>query len=128
MKPKCKLCGSAHWTYEEHKITSASEGARKVGAGVLGHEKRIPVFPDPNPPESVTTVTKSSVLRMGGRESSAVEKGMGTASVAVALVPKTDTSAAEPSRSPCNACNKPLHNRGKVCNACRQRAYRERRA
>lgn len=26
----------------------------------------------------------------------------------------------------CNACNKPLHNRGKVCNACRQAAYRER--
>ena len=28
----------------------------------------------------------------------------------------------------CNACNKPLHNRGDVCNACRQRAYRERQA
>ena len=27
----------------------------------------------------------------------------------------------------CNACNKPLHNRGNVCNACRQAAYRGRR-
>ena len=26
----------------------------------------------------------------------------------------------------CNACNKPFNNRGKVCNACRQKAYRER--
>ena len=27
----------------------------------------------------------------------------------------------------CNACNRPLHNRGNVCNACRQKAYRGRR-
>ena len=97
MKPTCKLCETGHWTYEEHG--SGPEKVREVG---------------------------ESVLRTGGRESSAVEKGMGTASVAAPLVPKTDTSAAEPSRSPCNACNKPLHNRGKVCNACRQKAYRER--
>ena len=27
----------------------------------------------------------------------------------------------------CNACNKPHSNRGGVCNACRQAAYRERK-
>ena len=87
----CKLCGKAHWTYEEHD--TGLEEVRKLGADVLGYEKRIPVFPDPNPPESVTTVTKSDEV----------------------IYVKT-----------CNACNKPFNNRGKVCNACRQRTYRER--
>ncbi|KKL09072.1 hypothetical protein LCGC14_2569550 [marine sediment metagenome] len=100
MKPTCKLCETRHWTYEEHG--PGPEKVRELGESVLRNT-------------------------VGGRESSAVEKGMGTASVAVALVPKTDTSAAEPSRSPCNACNKPFNNRGKVCNACRQRAYRGRK-
>ena len=27
----------------------------------------------------------------------------------------------------CNTCNKPFDNRGELCNACRQRAYRGRR-
>ena len=62
MKPKCKLCGSLHWTYEEHAITSGSEEARKVGASVLGYEKRIAVFPDPNPPETTTTTTDGPMV------------------------------------------------------------------
>lgn len=32
--PTCKLCGKAHWTYEEHD-TSALEEVRKLGASVL---------------------------------------------------------------------------------------------
>lgn len=96
MKPTCKLCEVRHWTYEEHTITSALGKTQKLGADVLGYEKRIPVFPDPNPPESVTTVAS-------------------TRDEMVYIDMKT-----------CNTCNKPLHNRGKVCNACRQKAYRER--
>ncbi len=33
-----------------------------------------------------------------------------------------------PSLKTCNTCNKPFTNRGNVCNACRQAAYRERKA
>ena len=29
---------------------------------MLGHEKRIPVFPDENPPESVTTTTEGPLV------------------------------------------------------------------
>ncbi len=58
MKPPiCKVCQSSHWLDEGHN-TSALEEVRKLGAGVLGYEKRIATFPDPNPPKSVTTVTK----------------------------------------------------------------------
>ena len=92
--PMCKLCGERHWLDEEHKITGALEETRKLGASVLGYEKRIVTFPDPNPPESVTTVAGTT------------DEG---------IYVKT-----------CNACNKPFNNRGEVCNACRQRAYRER--
>ena len=99
--PTCKLCQKAHWSYEGHYTGMSAinpDYIREMAAGALG------------------------------RESSASEVGKAAAPVAVARVPKTETSAAEPSRSDktCNACNKPLHNRGKVCNACRQRAYRER--
>jgi hypothetical protein len=55
--PICKLCGTRHWLDEEHKPGPALDKVRKVGADVLGYEKRIVVFPDPSPPESVTTIT-----------------------------------------------------------------------
>ncbi len=44
MKPKCKLCGSAHWTYEEHMM-KGTEALQKVGASVLRNTvtKRTPV-------------------------------------------------------------------------------------
>ncbi len=60
--PTCKLCKSPHWTYEAHKPTAALEEVRQVGAGVLGYEKRIVTFPDPNPPESVTTTTEGPLV------------------------------------------------------------------
>ena len=107
MKPKCKLCGIAHWTYEEHTITSSSEEARKLGASVLGHEKRIVVFPDPNPPESVTTTTDEPMV----------------------YVPTTvPTETVVPTTVPtCDNCHKrPREGRYKVCSACRKKAYRER--
>ena len=94
MKPTCKLCETRHWTYEAHG--SGPEKVRELGESMLGYEKRIPVFPDPNPPETVTTV---------GSTSQSDEM----------IYVKT-----------CNACNKPFSNRGDVCNACRQRAYRNR--
>ena len=34
MKPKCKLCGSAHWTWEEHTLKGTEE-LQRVGASVL---------------------------------------------------------------------------------------------
>ncbi len=60
MKPTCKLCETRHWTYEAHG--SGSEKVRELGESVLGYEKRIPVFPDPNPPESVTTATEGPLV------------------------------------------------------------------
>ncbi len=60
--PTCKLCESRHWLDEGHKPTAALEAVQKVGADVLGHEKRFLVFPDPNPPESVTTTTDEPMV------------------------------------------------------------------
>ena len=37
------------------------------------------------------------------------------------------TQQAPEAAKTCNACNKPHSNRGGVCNACRQAAYRERK-
>ena len=58
---------------------------------------------------------------------------MGLEGVIAIVSPETATTIAENVTrghevlaKMCNTCNKPLHNRGKVCNACRQRAYRER--
>jgi hypothetical protein len=51
MKPPiCKVCGSSHWTYEEHKITGLEE-VRKLGASVLRNTvtKRT-VVPTMSPP------------------------------------------------------------------------------
>ncbi len=59
--PTCKLCQSPHWLDEGHN-TAALEEVRKLGASVLGYEKRIPTFPDPNPPESVTTTTEGPLV------------------------------------------------------------------
>ena len=98
--PVCKVCQKAHWTYDGHFVSEVEvpQYVKDMAKGALGYEKTIVVFPDPNPPETVTTVTKSS-----------------------------EVVFAEPvTQKTCNACNKPLHNRGQVCNACRQRAYRER--
>ncbi len=104
MKPPiCKLCGKAHWTYEEHD-TFALEEVRKLGADVLGHEKRTVTFPDENPPETTTTVTQN--------------------------VPTSDCphvmSPPPGELSPQCACGKPRDGRHKSCAACRKRAYRER--
>jgi hypothetical protein len=96
--PICKLCRKAHWTYETHDTGEVPAYVEEMASGAMGQEKRITTFPDPNPAESVTVTAES-------RETVYVE-------------PVTQKT--------CNACNKPLHNRGKVCNACRQRAYRER--
>ncbi len=102
MKPKCKLCGSAHWTWEEHTLTG-TEALQKVGAAVLGHEKRIPVFPDENPPESVTTTTDGPTVYVP------------TLSLQESDVPT------------CEGCGKrPREGRYKSCSACRKKAYRER--
>lgn len=100
--PSCKLCGKAHWTYEDHYTGNSAgrveEYIQEMVAGALGRG--------------------SSAAEERGRGGSVVEPP----------IPQTATSAVEPPRSTktCNTCNKPLHNRGKVCNACRQRAYRER--
>ena len=103
MKPPiCKLCQSPHWTYEEHKVTETEVPGyvKEMAKGAMGYEKRIATFPDPNPPEAITTVASTT---------------------------RDEMVYAEPvTQKMCNVCNKPLHNRGKVCNACRQRAYRER--
>ena len=56
--PICKLCGKAHWASEEHGgEPSVPEYVKAMAAGALGYEKAIVTFPDPNPPETVTTVT-----------------------------------------------------------------------
>jgi hypothetical protein len=45
MKPPiCKVCGSPHWTYEEHKPTTALEEVRKLGADVLRNDA-LPAMP-----------------------------------------------------------------------------------
>lgn len=94
--PNCKLCSSRHWPYQDHSVVEVPEYVREMARGVTGG-------------------------------SSAAEVGKAAAPVAVTEVPKTEASAVEPSSvKTCNACNKPLHNRGKVCNACRQKAYRKR--
>ena len=100
--PTCKLCESRHWLDEGHKPTVALEAVRKVGADVLGHEKRIVVFPDPNPPESVTTTTDEPMV----------------------YVPTTVPTV---SLQECE-CGKPREGRYKKCAACRKKAYRERSA
>ena len=53
--PTCKLCETRHWLDEEHDLSVLGK-VRELGADVLGYEKRIVTFPDPNPPESVTVV------------------------------------------------------------------------
>lgn len=102
MKPPiCKVCQKAHWTYDGHFVSDVQvpEYVKEMARGALGRES----------------------------PASEVDKGDGLGAVAHAASRVTPrAAAAEPSRSTCNACNKPLHNRGKVCNACRQRAYRER--
>jgi len=106
--PTCKLCESRHWLDEGHKPTAALEAVRKVGASVLGHEKRIVVFPDPNPPESVTTTTDEPMVYVP------------------ANVP-TETVVPTPDVPTCEVCGKrPREGRYKVCSACRKKAYRER--
>ena len=103
MKPKCKLCGSPHWTYEEH-VLKGTEALQKVGAGVL---KRYVTFPDPNPPETVTTATKWPTVY--------VPTDVPTETVVPATVPT------------CEVCGKrPREGRYKSCSACRKKAYRER--
>ena len=96
--PVCKLCQKAHWSYEPHGPTAEVPGYVKDMAR-MGHEKRIVTFPDPTPPEVVTTTTGGEL---------------------VYVEPVTQKT--------CNACNKPHSNRGGVCNACRQAAYRRRKA
>jgi hypothetical protein len=61
MKPPiCKLCQKAHWTYEPHQLRDVAtpDYIKDMAQGAVGQEKRIVVFPDPNLPESVTTVTE----------------------------------------------------------------------
>ncbi len=99
MKPPiCKVCQSPHWTYDGHKPTSALEEVRKLGADVLGHEKRIATFPDENPPETTTTVTQDVPTEVSLQEE---------------VVPTCE-------------CGKPREGRYKLCSACRKRAYRDR--
>lgn len=45
----------------------------------------------------------------------------------VAGAQETSETATVTQVKACNACNKPFSNRGSVCNACRQKAYRGRR-
>ena len=102
--PMCKLCKSPHWPYEEHKITDTVPGyVKEMVAGVMGGRE-----------SSAAEAVSVSPIKSALRGDDTLETGA--------------TSAVEPSGSPkaCNACHKPLHSRGKVCNACRQAAYRER--
>jgi hypothetical protein len=104
MKPPiCKVCGSPHWLDEGHKPTSALEETRKLGADVLGYEKRFPVFHDQNPPE-----TEGPLVYVP------------------ANVP-TETVVPTPDVPTCE-CGKPREGRYKKCSACRKRAYRGRRS
>ena len=89
------------------QVRKGSEEARKLGAGVLGYEKRIVVFPDPTPPESVTTTTDEPMVYVP------------------ANVP-TETVVPTPDVPTCG-CGKPREGRYKSCSACRKRAYRERK-
>ncbi len=98
MKPKCKLCGSAHWTYEEHTITSASEGVRKLGASVLNTDA-LPAIPA----EEIPVRVRATI---------------------VDYVPAPPTVS--PQDVPTCVCGKPRDGRHSSCAACRKRAYRER--
>ena len=123
--PNCKLCQSPHWTYEEHKSTetevpgyvkemvAAIGGMNGVQRGELRESSRE------GSGEAGTESQKGTAKAASIRGSSpAIEGGIGGRT--------PEDSASVVGVKTCNACNKPLHNRGKVCNACRQRAYRER--
>ena len=80
MKPKCKLCRSPHWTYEEHTL-KGTEALQKVGASVLRNTVTKPS--DENVTESVDSVTSapttstvriSSYTHGGARERSGRKK------------------------------------------------------
>jgi hypothetical protein len=107
--PICKLCESRHWLDEEHKPGPGLDKVRELGAVVLGYEKRIVVFPDPNPPEAVTIVAGTDEMMY-----------------VPANVP-TETVVPTPDVPTCENCHKrPREGRYKSCSACRKRAYRER--
>ncbi|KKM95979.1 hypothetical protein LCGC14_1182770 [marine sediment metagenome] len=101
MKPTCKLCETRHWTYEEHVLVGDGSAPAYVKRMVQGVMSKV------MPNDDARGIPHPDVLLgAGGRD--------------FAMEPVTQKT--------CNACNKPLHNRGKVYNACRQKAYRERRA
>lgn len=100
--PNCKVCQKAHWTYEGHSVSEVKvpEYVSEMAKGALGYEKTIVVFPDPNPPESITTTAST------GDD-----------------VPTTVSLHGD---VPTCSCGKPREGRYKSCAACRKRAYRER--
>lgn len=77
--PQCKLCGKAHWSYEDHDgEPSVPEYVREMAAGAMGsrhdppgkgdvvqHMGRINVTVTKRRDE--TPVTKPTVTKLGGR-------------------------------------------------------------
>lgn len=116
MKPKCKLCGSPHWTYEEHKLTGTEE-LQKVGASVLRNTVTKPQ-PVTKVPNNVTPVTTPALSDGGEGE---VWRG--------SLAPSPENAAPRLAASSNPSPPSPSVGRPKKhkSNAERQRAYRERR-
>ena len=100
--PMCKLCGKAHWTYEDH-YTGASainpDYIQEMAAGAMGYESAPPV-----PVETIPVRVRATI---------------------VDYVPTPPPDVPTDVPTPCG-CGKPREGRYKKCAACRKAAYRER--
>ncbi len=96
--PMCKLCGKAHWTYEEHD--TGLEEVRKLGASVLR--------------KSVTK--RTPVTKIKSREEAQVGTHTGAGNLGVAPPSESTVPSLLPRGRP----------RQHKTNAERQAAYRER--
>ena len=110
--PTCKLCGKAHWSYEDHYTGTSAinpDYVREMAAGAMG-------------------------LSEGAKARDAEVPNIGTMGDAAPFVdhlspqivptPPPDVPTDVPTTE-CE-CGKPREGRYKSCTACRKRAYRER--
>lgn len=113
--PTCKVCQKAHWTYDGHSVsdTEVPEYVKEMARGALGDESLPPM-----PVETIPVRVRAKVVD---------HVPTPPPDVPTSLQPD-DVREWKPTvtEKPCNTCNKPVTGYGKVCNACRQRAYRGR--
>jgi hypothetical protein len=110
--PNCKLCGKAHWTYEDHHTGNSAinpEYIREMASGAMGKVM---------PADSARGIPSSEVQPGGmGRNFRMSPPVVPTDADCPHVIP------AEKLIPQC-ACGKPRDGRHSSCAACRKRAYR----